>query len=103
REGKRRRSPRRPNNGDDGARQYLSAVGRIAALGSTKVEPLDRKCGGAYGRSVMAVDTSGCAPGMGDAVRSRRCIVAACLATLAALLLPHDGRAQTYPDRTIQY
>jgi tripartite-type tricarboxylate transporter receptor subunit TctC len=33
---------------------------------------------------------------------SKRCVVAACLAMIA-LLLPQDGHAQTYPDRTINY
>src|SRR5262245_6329213 len=30
-------------------------------------------------------------------------IAVVCLAALAALLLPHSGRAQNYPDRTINY
>src|SRR5215813_11303521 len=30
-------------------------------------------------------------------------IIAACLAAFAALALPRDGHAQTYPDRTITY
>src|SRR5262249_759971 len=30
-------------------------------------------------------------------------IIAACLAAFAALALPRDGHAQTYPDRTINY
>ena len=55
----------------------------------------------------MAIDTSGCAPGTGNAlVSGHRIIVrclAACLAVLATLMLPQDGRAQTYPDRTISY
>jgi tripartite-type tricarboxylate transporter receptor subunit TctC len=36
------------------------------------------------------------------AVNGRRSI-AACLTALAALVLPRDGHAQTYPDRTINY
>src|SRR5205807_1839579 len=55
------------------------------------------------GGSAMAIDTSECAPGTGNAVFGRRRIVAACLGALAALLLPRDGHAQTYPDRTISY
>jgi tripartite-type tricarboxylate transporter receptor subunit TctC len=34
---------------------------------------------------------------------NRRRAAAACLAALAALLLPRDGHAQAYPDRTINY
>jgi len=34
---------------------------------------------------------------------NRRRIVAACLFAFAALSLPHDARAQSYPDRTITY
>jgi tripartite-type tricarboxylate transporter receptor subunit TctC len=34
---------------------------------------------------------------------NRRRSIAACLTALAALVLPRDGHAQTYPDRTINY
>ena len=34
---------------------------------------------------------------------NRRLIIASCVAALAGLALPQDGRAQTYPDRTISY
>jgi len=51
----------------------------------------------------MAVDAGGCEPGMGNAAIGRRRIIAACVAAFAVLALPRDGRAQTYPDRTISY
>src|SRR5204862_7354081 len=43
------------------------------------------------------------APRVDDAVPNRRLAIAACLAAFAALVLPRDGHAQTYPDRTINY
>jgi tripartite-type tricarboxylate transporter receptor subunit TctC len=41
-----------------------------------------------------------CAPRKGKATP---CAIAACLAVVAALVLPRDGHAQAYPDRTISY
>jgi tripartite-type tricarboxylate transporter receptor subunit TctC len=40
---------------------------------------------------------------MDDATPNRRLAIAACLASFAALVLPRDGHAQAYPDRTINY
>ncbi len=51
----------------------------------------------------MAVEPSGSAPGRNHAAPNRRRAIAACLGAFAALLLPRDGLAQTYPDRTISY
>ena len=52
----------------------------------------------------MAVKSSGTAPRTDDATANRRRAIIACLgAAFAALVLPQDGHAQAYPDRTINY
>src|SRR6266850_3903051 len=51
----------------------------------------------------MAVEPSRSAPGKNHATPDRRRAIVACLGACAALLLPRDGHAQTYPDRAINY
>ena len=51
----------------------------------------------------MAVESSAIVPGNNNATPNRRRAIAACLAALAALVLPRDGHAQAYPDRAINY
>ena len=51
----------------------------------------------------MAVESTGNAGGVDDATPNRRLAIAACLGAFVALVLPRDGQAQAYPDRTINY
>src|SRR6267142_689472 len=51
----------------------------------------------------MVVKPSGSAPTKNNAAPNRLRTIAACLGACAALLLPRDGHAQTYPDRAINY
>lgn len=51
----------------------------------------------------MAVEPNRSTPGKNNAAPGRCRTIAACLGAFAALLLPRDGHAQAYPDRTISY
>src|SRR5262245_4811022 len=51
----------------------------------------------------MVVEPSRSASRKNNATPNRRRTIAVCLGALAALLLPRDGHAQAYPDRTISY
>jgi tripartite-type tricarboxylate transporter receptor subunit TctC len=51
----------------------------------------------------MAAGPNETAPRQDNTAPNRRRVIAACFAVFAALLLPRDGHAQTYPDRTISY
>ena len=102
-EGRRPGAVKQPRR--DGACLHLPAAARIAALAPEPGAVLSRHQGSCCSHvdHLMAVQPSGSAPSKNKAAPNRRRIIAACLGAFAALLLPRDGHAQAYPDRTISY